>query len=267
MNINLPDLTLLSALIRDIGRDVLMPFFGHTTRSWKQDKSVITEADLATQQALQKNLRQHWPEIDFLGEEMPVAQQKALIQDTQNGLWVVDPLDGTSNFAAGIPYFGISVSLIFNGTVRLAVVYDPNRDELFAAERNKGAFLNNQPLKLDNEAIAINKSIAVIDFKRLDSALRDKLINTPPYSSQRSFGSVALDWCWLSAGRFHLYLHGRSNLWDYAAGLMIFCEAGGNSCSLDGKPVFDGNMQPRSCVGASSETLFQAWQDYLGIGR
>ena len=76
-----------------------------------------------------------------------------------------------------------------------------------------------------------------IDFKRLDGPLATRLATEIPYASQRSFGSVALDWCWLAAGRCHIYLHGRSHLWDYAAGELILAEAGGYSCTLDGEPV------------------------------
>lgn len=262
----MPDRQTLETLVRDTGQKVLMPFFGHTTRAWKADRSIVTEADVTTQKALQQALQQRWPELAFLGEEMDADEQYRLMQEHIDGIWTVDPLDGTSNFAAGIPYFAISVALIVDAKVALSVVYDPNRDELFSFEAGAGSRLNGEPLQLPEDCgLPISRTIGVIDFKRLDAEMRQRLINTPPYSSQRSFGSVALDWCWLAAGRYHLYLHGRSHLWDYAAGLHIFTGAGGQSCSFDGQPVFNGRIEARSIIAACDHQLFRQWCDYLDV--
>ncbi len=262
----LPDLQTLTDIVRRTGQNTLMPFFGTTTRRYKNDRSIVTEADIQTQQALQQALSQHWPHIAFLGEEMTAAQQQTLMSEHAGGLWTVDPLDGTSNFAAGIPYFAISVALLVDHKVVLSVVYDPNRDEAFAYAAGRGSLLNSRPLLMEDSCgLEIGSSIAVVDFKRLEKDIKDSLINTPPYSSQRSFGSVALDWCWLAARRYHLYLHGRSHLWDYAAGLHIFSGAGGHSCSLDGMPVFNGKIATRSIVAAADQQLFHQWCDFLDI--
>ena len=92
-----------------------------------------------------------------------------------------------------------------------------------------------------------------------------RIASQPPYSSQRSFGGVALDWCWLAAGRYHLYLHGKQNLWDYAAGYLIFTEVGGNACTLESEPVYDFSLKPRSAVAALDGQLFEEWCKYLNI--
>ena len=131
----------------------------------------------------------------------------------------------------------------------------------------QGAFLNDIPLEKKAADVSLDKCTALIDFKRLDSELAARIASTPPYSSQRSFGGVALDWCWLAAGRVHIYLHGKQNLWDYAAGLLIFNEAGGRSCTLQGEPVFDFSLKPRSAVAALDDKLFGAWIDWLGIQK
>jgi myo-inositol-1(or 4)-monophosphatase len=91
-------------------------------------------------------------------------------------------------------------------------------------------------------------------------------VTDTPYASQRSFGSVALDWCWLAAGRCHVYLHGRSNIWDYAAGNYIFEAAGGHAATLQGEAVFTAALTPRSSVAAVDRPLFEAWSAWLGGG-
>ena len=240
-----------------------MPRFASVSRSLKDDGSIVTEADLITQERIQSDLAQLHPDYDFLGEEMSAEQQQQMLMSDRPA-WCLDPLDGTSNFAAGISYFCVSLSLIENGRVKLGVVYDPMRDELFVADNN-GATLNGEPLCLPQNSVPMKQAIALIDLKRLAKPLQYRLIDHAPYASQRSFGSVALDWCWLAAGRVHLYLHGRSNIWDYAAGNYIFSQAGGHSCTLDGEEIFIAKMQARSNVGAATAELYTQWQEFLQI--
>lgn len=258
------DLSKLSHLIQQASKQELLPRFANVKRNIKGDGSFVTEADLACQHAIQKQLEELYPEHVFLAEEMTEEEQADLI-NSEKPIWCLDPLDGTSNFAAGIPYFSVSLCLIHKGEVQLAIVYDPTRDECFSAQHGHGAFLNQQPLSMPVHSLPLKQCTALIDFKRLDCRLKTKLINNPPYASQRSFGSVALDWCWLAAGRVHVYLHGRSNIWDYAGGEFIFREAGGDSCSLDGNAVFVKASIARSSVGAVNKELFTEWCQFLEI--
>ncbi len=251
-------------LIKEIANQELKHRFANVVRRHKKDGSFLTEADLAVQTRIEKLLLKNYPEISFLGEEMSQQQQQAALEDSQ-GVWILDPLDGTSNFAAGIPYYAVSLAYIKAGEVQWGMVYDPERDECFSATADKGATLNNQLLKSPDPDITIEKSTAVIDFKRLNSELASRIASQPPYSSQRSFGGVALDWCWLAAGRFHLYLHGKQNIWDYAAGHLIFNEVAACSCTLQGEAVFDFSLRPRSAVAAADKQLFKQWCDYLRI--
>ena len=103
------------------------------------------------------------------------------------------------------------------------------------------------------------------DKLRLSPGLATKIVSEIPYASQRSFGSVALDWCWLAMGRGHVYLHGRSNIWDYAAGHFIFKKAGGRSCTLEGESIFINELTARSSVGAVDDALFKEWTNWIGI--
>jgi myo-inositol-1(or 4)-monophosphatase len=254
----------LKTIIVEHARQELLPRFTHVERRHKRDGSVVTEADLAMQKAVGEQLQSMWPDTVFLAEEMSPAQQAELLQSAQP-IWCLDPLDGTSNFATGIPYFCVSLALLVRGQVKLGIVYDPVRDECFAANEQSGATINNKPLLTVDSGLGLKQSTAIVDFKRLAPSLATRIVTDIPYSSQRSFGSVALDWCWLAMGRGHIYLHGRSNIWDYAAGNFIFTRAGGRSCTLDGEAIFTNELTPRSSVGAADQDLFNAWTAWLGI--
>ena len=250
--------------VKAIANEELLHRFSNVTRKHKLDGSFLTEADLAVQTRIQKLLKSTYPDISFLGEEMSEQEQQSALHDN-TGVWVLDPLDGTSNFSVGIPYYAVSLAYIKEGNIEWGMVFDPQRNECFTAIRGGGAFLNNEKLLLQDAGVAIDKSTAVIDFKRLSSKLAARIASEPPYSSQRSFGGVALDWCWLAANRYHLYLHGKQNIWDYAAGHLIFNEVGGCSCTLQGDAVFDFSLNTRSAVAALDQSLFAQWCEYLEI--
>lgn len=256
----------LTARIREVALEELMPLFTKVRRDEKQDGSFVTEADLRVQRKLSAWLAQQWPDIRFLGEEMESEAQGSLL-DSDSPLWCLDPLDGTTNFVSEIPYFCISLALIASGRVHVAIVYDPNRDECFVAIPGKGSTLNGRRLGPHGCRTGLAGATALVDFKRLPQTLSTRLVTETPYTSQRSFGSVALDLCWIAAGRCDLYLHGRSNIWDYAAGLLVLEESGGQSCTLDGEQVFSRELKPRSIVAAAESQLYREWCSWLGITR
>ncbi len=263
----LPNLKQLIEIVRAAAMHELLPrFHSHAKRiasDEKSDSSIITEADLAMQKTLHERFSIHWPEITFLGEEMPKQQQQAILRDNTNGVWVVDPIDGTSNYSLGIPYYSVSVALVKEAKIQLAVVYDPSRDECFSAQFGKGAFLNDTRLTLSDVKDVSDIQTGLVDFKRLSPELAQKIVANPPYRSQRSFGSVALDWCWIAAARGDVYVHGKQNLWDYCAGALILSEAGGYDSTLDGDPVFNCSLNPRSAVLAINESIYRQWFDFL----
>lgn len=260
---NIPALDLLSEIVRTTAKHELLPRFARIHQEFKTDGSIVTEADYSMQQSLQDKLHANWPQIAFLGEEMSAREQQAILSDSSKGVWVVDPLDGTSNFSLGIPFFAVSLALILDGRIELGIVYDPVRDECFCAQRGRGSRLNDDKLDLTTLRDIDRMTIGLVDFKRLESGLAGKLVSEPPYKSQRSFGSVALDWCWIAAGRGDVSVHGKQKLWDYAAGHLILAEAGGYSASLQGETVFNGELDSRSAVLAINQLLFDAWLAYL----
>ncbi|MES9859270.1 MAG: inositol monophosphatase [Candidatus Thiodiazotropha sp. LLP2] len=257
--IEMPELKKITSLVKQAAAEEILPRFRNTSSEEKADGSILTAADLGCQHWLSQALHQYQPDIPLLGEEMTADQQNDLLSNSESGLWILDPLDGTANFAAGFPLFSISLGLVKSGRVVLGVVYDPVRDECFYAEAGKGAWLNGAPLQLANPKKAIKDCIAVVDFKRLKAELAVALVSNPPFRSQRSIGSVALDWCWLAAGRAQIYHHGGQSLWDYAAGRLIFSEAGGR-CSMPEPPI---TLFKQPAVAAVSEELLLAWSEWL----
>lgn len=262
----LPDLHALENLIRTVAKQEILPRFNRTECTFKKDGSTLTEADLATDQRIQKNLAFMYPEIAFLSEEMELEQQEHLLA-TADLLWCLDPLDGTSNFASGLPLFATSLALFQKGEVVMGLTYDPVRDEMFSAVKGQGAWLNGERLQCQETGFPLQKTVAIIDFKRLTPTLQQQLFAKKPYGSQRNIGSCVMEWAWMAANRGHLYLHGGMKLWDLAAGTLILSEAGGYASTLDGESVFQPKMQPRSVVVSPDKRLFDQWLAFLQDNR
>ena len=259
----LSDLDVIQDLARLAGHRELLPRFKQIGYSLKADGSIITEADLAVDEFLRTELTQRWPGVNFLSEEMEPEEQQAMIDDTSKPFWCIDPLDGTSNYAAGVPIFGICIALIENGQPVYGLIYDPVQDECFYAIRGKGAWVNGMRLKRRKLEFGMERAIALVDFKRLTPQLRERLVSNPPYASQRNVGSCALEWAWMAARRGHLYLHGAQKLWDMSAGLLILEEAGGFTQTLAGEETFRCSLTPRSVIASPYEPLFEKWRDWL----
>ncbi len=254
----------IKEIVISVSKTELLPRFNSVTRDYKADGSVVTEADIIMQQRLASALHKAYPNIQLLGEEMSANQQQALLTSAQS-LWCLDPIDGTSNFAAGMPYFCVSLALIEQGSVTLGLVYDPIRDECFSAQIGKGAKLNGQVLSSKPTNLPLDRAIALIDFKRLNHKLATQLVINKPYGSQRSLGSIALELCWIAAGRGHIYLHAKQQLWDHAAAQLILSEAGAFTCTLEGKSLSSNHLEPLSTIAALDEKLFLQWCDYLNV--
>ena len=258
----LPALELLEGLVQEVAQREIMPLFGVSSSRLKEDGSLVTAADTAVQAWLAKELRLRWPQFAMVGEEMPAAEQRAALQSA-HGAWCLDPLDGTTNFVNRLPFFAVSLALLQDGGPVLGVVYDPVRKECFKALRGQGAWLNGERLPPMGWSPALRRCVALVDFKRLKPRLAGRLGIDPPYGSQRNWGSCALEWCWLAAGRAHLSVHGGQKLWDYAAGSLIFREAGGIATTLEGEPLSYDDLTPSSTLVARSMDLYEAWRAWI----
>ena len=258
----------LAELLRIAAREEILPRFRRTEASSKADGSLVTEADYAVQRRIADACAEHFPGIPMLGEEMTAAEQASLIGDGRGDFWCLDPLDGTSNFTCGFPGFSISLALVREGRAELGVILDPIRNQCFTAARGHGAHLDGKPIGpyAPNDDLA--DCLAMIDFKRLPSARIPGLLAPGAFRSQRNLGSVALEWCWLAAGRFQLYLHGGQNLWDHVAGRLIAHEAGVPSAlfAQDGsEPIDTIGLDKRLAVAAANASLYEQWLEFVDL--
>lgn len=254
----------LQNLVRHIAQTEVMPRFLNTPAYRKNDGSMLSEADLAAQTAFAAGL----PlliDCPMLGEEMNPKEQAGLWETHSDGLWVVDPIDGTNNFVNGLPHFAISVAYMKNGRSQLGVIYNPVSGECFYAERGKGAFLNGMPLPLRLNKKRLNEAIAGVEIKYLRSGKLSSRMNTlAPFGTIRSMGSSTLDWCYLACGRYDVYVHGGQKLWDYAAGALIFEEARGHLSTLEGDDFWSGHhVFKRSVIAALEPDLFDKWLKWI----
>jgi myo-inositol-1(or 4)-monophosphatase len=252
----------LVAAVREVARAEIAPRYLRAAAMRKYDGSLVSEADPATQRALVARL-QKIRDVPVLGEEMPAVEQRAVWEGSRAELWCVDPIDGTTNFVSGIPYFGVSVALMREGLPSLGVVFNPATDEMFAAERGRGATLNGVALPLRRSKVPLQRAVASVEFKRLPSTLTRALVEERPYYSQRNYGAAALDWCYVAAGRFDLYLHASHLLWDCAAGSVILDEAGGCAGTFAAEAFWDDREWARPVIAALDPDLYLEWRDWL----
>ena len=265
------ELRRLGEVAARVARDEIVPLLGRARAERKEDGSLRTAVDEGAQRRLLEELAHGWPGIPVLGEESPRGEQEAILGG-EEPYWCLDPLDGTSNFVAGLPFYGVSVALVDLRGPRLGVVHDPVRQETFGAVRGGGAWLNDAPLFSDSLGAVprLRHAMALVDFKRLSPALAARVAVEHPFRSQRNLGSSALEWCWVAAGRCHLYLHGRQSFWDWAAGWLILTEAGGAAILESGMTGGDGGDSPRptlegrAVTAASSPTLLSEARRWLG---
>ncbi|WII93078.1 inositol monophosphatase [Kingella negevensis] len=255
---------MLEMAVRDVAEREIMPYFLKTAYLHKADCSVLSQADLAAQQALVFRLREII-DVPVLGEEMAADVQLRLWRDSADGLWVIDPIDGTNNFVNGIPHFAVSAAFVQQGRTQMGLVFNPVSGECFSAVRGFGAFLNGEKLPLRRVPKKLREAIAGVDMKRLRSAkLASSIHHFAPFGTSRCLGSSTLDWCYLAAGRYDIYIHGGQNFWDYAAGALIFEESGGLLTTLEGDDFWSGlHTFKRSVIAAGQPELFESWVGWI----
>lgn len=241
------------------GGDVLLGWLGRIKAQEKGPRDLLTEADLASQAVVKEHLLRHFPEHGFLGEEdeRPTSEPGDKGPNQRSKLdycWVVDPLDGTTNYVHGLPGFAVSIGLLHKGLPVAGVVYDPLLKECFSAAKGEGAFLNERPLKvscckrLQDAMLAVSFSPNVprgsIEVARFIEGLH-------ACQAVRRLGSAALNLCYVAAGRLDGYWATSVKIWDVAAGVLILSEAGGSASDISGAPLDLGD--PKLVVSASPE--------------
>lgn len=235
----------MQELAREAGA-LLMSFFGKVSIEYKGDVDLVTQADRASEKMIVERIRKQWPEHDLIGEE---GSRRETGSDFR---WYVDPLDGTTNFAHGYPVFCVSLALEYKGERIAGVIFDPTRDEMFAAEKGGGARLNGRPARV-SATPWLKESLVATGFP---SHKRHKNPNINFYHQitlrshgVRRAGSAALDLCYLSCGRFDAYWEFNLNAWDTAAGVLLVEEAGGKVTNFTGGPF---NIDSREVLASNT---------------
>ena len=231
--------------------------------SIKTDESnIVTSADIAVQKYLKENLLKILPESIFLGEEGNLPEE--LTSGEGKYIWVVDPIDGTANYARDLGLSVISVALLKGKTQVAGVVYSPYRDEMFWAIKDKGAFLNDSPIHVSNRPYrnsVLCSAMSLYDrrFAKPCFEIIEKVYEE--CDDLRRLGTAALELCYLACGRVDLYFEIRLCCWDYAAATLILKEAGGyfEVMFCDGV-VFD---KPAGIVGANSIENYTKTKDIV----
>lgn len=199
-----------------------------------QETNLVTELDKEAEALIISILQKKYPGHDVLAEESGNRNSGSEYR------WVIDPIDGTTNFARGLPIFCVSIGLEHRGKIVLGVVYDPTRDELFTAELGKGAFLNGNPIHV-SDASTLIESVLVTGFAYNVRSTRENIDHFQNFLLEaravRRLGSAALDLCYVAAGRLDGYWEMSLNPWDMAAGVLLVEEAGGKYSDLDGQPT------------------------------
>ena len=251
------------SLVREVSARELMPRFRHVYAEKKHDGSLVTEADRAVEAALAAALPRLF-DCPVLGEEMPEIAQRHIWREAE-WCWCVDPLDGTSNFANGKRYFGISVALMRHRTSVFGVVFDPNTGEVFHALRDGGAYLDGKRLRPGITKHLAEASVEVGRFKRL-GRLGVALFENRPFRRLSMSGASVLQWCHLACGRVDAFLHAGEQPWDYAAGALILEEAGGRVATLHHDDYWrsDGTGDwSKSVIAARHPALFDEWKRWI----
>lgn len=227
---------ILKAVVKEAGaliRPVGGAFHGDV-QSKPGSANFVTEYDVRVQQFLVEKLGERFPGCTFVCEEEALSQNTVGAGQT----FIIDPIDGTTNFLCGMQFSGISVALAQDGETVMAVVYNPFREELFWAQKGKGAYLNDTPLKIADRPLS--EGIVIFsnapyqpELRAAAFALAAKIY--PHTMDMRDLGSAALSLCYAAAGRCVVYYSPRLCVWDYAAAALIIAEAGGVTvCASDG---------------------------------
>ncbi|MFC5404554.1 inositol monophosphatase family protein [Cohnella soli] len=205
---------------------------------------LVTEVDKGAERMIRNLIATHFPHHSFLGEEGvepgPEASAKALedVSDEEY-LWIVDPVDGTTNFVHGFPFYSVSIALAYRGQVIVGVVYDPSRDELFVAERGKGAYVHGRKMNVADEE-TLSRSLLATGFPTdqhvaLPANLKSVQGLAPKVRNLRVAGSAALHLAYVAAGRLSGFWEYNLNSWDIAAGSLLIEEAGGRLSDVNGE--------------------------------
>jgi myo-inositol-1(or 4)-monophosphatase len=258
-NINLSNVVVpVEALLREAGKLIMDAFH---TRAFKVHEKVheglVTSADKASEQFLIAELTKFMPEAGIIAEE------SGLQREHQEYCWVIDPLDGTTNFVRGLPYFCISVALTHRGKPILGAIYQPVTDEFFYAYAGHGAYLNGKKITVSKPE-SFGKSVILLGLpytkdEHFKALLQELEIIAPQAFAMRHLGAAALDLAYVAAGRLDGVFFTHLKWWDVAAGIVLVTEAGGKVTDFQGKELAQDYV---SCI-AAGDLVYKKLQSIL----
>ncbi|WP_245667788.1 inositol monophosphatase family protein [Neptunicoccus sediminis] len=239
---------------RRAGRSLMRDFgeVEHLQVSAKGPGDFVSRADLKAEEILKEELTEARPNYGWMAEE-----SKEIAGEDPTRRWIVDPLDGTTNFLHGLPHWAISIALEHKGEIVAAVIFNPAGEELFAAEKGAGAWLNDRRLRVSGRREMIEMIFATgLPFggrPDLPDTLKDLARILPGCAGVRRWGSASLDLAYVAAGRYDGFWERRLNAWDVAAGILLIKEAGGfvETITPNGNPITDGS------IIASNDQVFE----------
>jgi len=218
--------------------------------SLKGPANFVTIADKRAEEAVYSELSKARPGYGFIGEEGGMREGT-----DKSHVWIVDPLDGTTNFLHGMPHFAVSIALKREDSIIAGVIYNPANDDLFLAEKGKGAFLNDQRLRVAgrkklNEAV-IGCGLPHLGRGSFETSVKEMAALQPRVAVLRRFGAATLDLAWVAAGRFDGFWERDLSPWDMAAGILLIREAGGFVSDIDGGEA----ILTKGSIVAGNETM------------
>ena len=239
--------------------------FGRTTTTRKADSSPVTEADHAVQAALLEEIARSYPNDAVIAEETLADPARHAPIDQADRCWIVDPIDGTRNFARCYPSFTVSVALMERGRPVMGLVYDPMRDHLYSASAGGGAWFDDKRVHVADGPLSQHTLIGMPSSRR--GALAGVVHDWIDRMIMRNAGSTALHLAFLSSGAMDAVYCDDCKLWDVAAGMLLATEAGAQIMPLTGVDLFPvdltGNAkQPMPFLAAGPQTLAELWAEY-----
>ena len=237
------------------GGDVLLSWVGRFQVQEKGPSDLVTEADLAAQKAIAEILLSACPDHHLIGEESPGP-----VEFKSEFCWVVDPLDGTTNYVHQVPHYAVSIALTQHGRPIVGVVYDPVHKECFSAARGKGAWLDGVPIRVSGQT-DLSQALVAASFSakvRAPSPEIDQFVAMLlACQAVRRTGSAALNLCYVACGRFDAFWALTTKAWDIAAGMLIVEEAGGVLSLVDGGAL---DLQTPHPVASASVALHEQFR-------
>jgi len=229
MRLNSPQINIITKACMKASRPLIRDFgeIENLQVSSKGPGDFVTSADKRTEKIIIEELQKAHPDYGIITEESGIINKA-----NTNNRWIIDPIDGTTNFLNGIPQFAISIGYEEENEIKCGVIFDPIKNEMFCAEKGNGAYLNNSRIRVSNKK-KLKDALLVTGGPRQSSKIKEEIfsefikVSNNVLSPVRKFGSAALDVAYVACGRFDGYWQRELNYWDIAAGIIILKEAGG----------------------------------------